>query len=209
MKYDRVIFDVDGTLVDSKIGIFGGVKCVLKEMNLPEIDDSILNKFIGTPLLNAFIDLIGLDEENAKEAVKIFRKNYSETFVLEFGLFDGMVDLIKELKEKGATVCIASSKPTVFIHRIIEKLGIADCFTVVSGTGLDKNNEGKKDILKRALVDGEKAVIVGDRIFDVKSAKDNGIDCIGVLYGYGAEEEFEGAVAKCRDVKELRDFLLN
>ena len=193
--YRRIIFDVDGTLIDSAPGILKGVKSVLSKQNI-FLSESDYYKFIGTPLLIAFKDIAGLPEEKAKTSVDDFRVYYKEEGVFNFNVYDGILPLLNKIKAAGGSLAIASSKPQVFIEKILHNIGIYELFDDISGTGLDKNNEDKADILRK-VISGE-CVLVGDRSFDVLSAHKNNIPCIGALYGYSEEGELDGA-----------DFLVN
>ena len=204
LKYERVIFDVDGTIVDSAPGILSGIKAVLENCGI-RLNERELLKFIGTPLLLAFTDIALMETEAAKRAVTEFRKIYRDSGVLNYRLYDGIIELIKDIKNCGGSLAIASSKPTVFIEKILEDLNILELFDEISGTGLDKNNADKSEILKKVAT--ENSVLIGDRLFDVNSAKRNNIPCIGALYGYAQGDELKDADYIANDVSEIRQIL--
>ena len=206
-RYKKVIFDLDGTLIDSAPGIHESVKHTLESMNRPCLCDEDLRIFVGAPLYDAFLNIVKMDENEATEAVIIFRNHYSEKSVYIFKIYDGILELIESLFQKGIKLCIASNKPTVLIKKILKYLQI-DCFFETVCGSEPSSKETKIEILKKAIAEEKECILIGDRVFDIEAAQHNGIDSIGVLYGYGSQEEFSEADYVCKDVNEIKEILL-
>ncbi|MBQ9604388.1 MAG: HAD hydrolase-like protein, partial [Firmicutes bacterium] len=141
--YKYVLFDLDGTLVDTGEGIMLSVKQTLEKMGLAPLSYEDTRSFIGPPLKDSFIQKCGLDENTADEAVRTFRAIYKEENLFKCALYDGMTELLAELAENGHTLIVATSKPPVFAKAVLEHLGIDKYFADVTGSGLD-NKGGKK-----------------------------------------------------------------
>jgi len=194
MKYKYVLFDLDGTITDPKEGITKSVQIALRHLGIEVEDRDTLCPFIGPPLAQCFSDMFGLDDEQQDIAIAKYRENYSDKGMFECELYDGIKEMLAALKERGHTVILATSKPTVFAKPILEHYGVLEYFDYVSGSALVDKREDKSDIIRHAIeamniTDIENAVMIGDRKYDAIGAKANGMDIIGVLYGYGGEEE--------------------
>ncbi len=211
MNYDVILFDLDGTLTDSAPGIINCVKYALEKLNLEIPTDKVLKAFVGPSLDYSFKHFCGLDDTLSDKAITLYRERYAQKGLFENRLFDGIYECLSALYENGATLCIASSKPTVFVTKILEEFEIADFFEVVVGTELDKKDMTKADVINLALnlAGDSNAVMVGDRYFDSIGAKDNNLDFIGVTYGYGGYEELcdYDSVALVDTPEELLEFL--
>lgn len=194
-NYDIVLFDFDGTLVDTSEGIFKSLIYALESDGVPEPPESVLRKFIGPPIYDSFKNLFGYDEDKIQYMINKYRERYKVKGIYELEIYDGIVDLLKKLKENNIKVATASSKPRVFIERILEKFELAEYIDYIGGTDFDEKNNGKAAILLNSLEqlgckDKSKAIMVGDRKFDIDGAKGAGIECIAVRYGFGNDEEF-------------------
>jgi phosphoglycolate phosphatase len=159
-----------------------------------------LYKFIGPPIIESFQKFYGFSKEEANTALKYYREHYKEEGVLENTLYPGIVDLIKALKDDNRTLIIATSKPEVYAKQILEDFGIAKFFTHIAGSTLDGTRLTKSHVMKYAveisdIEDFSKAVMIGDREYDVLGAKEMGLSSIGVLYGFGSRKELEKAGA--------------
>ncbi len=215
-KFELVLFDFDGTIADSAEGILNCVEYALDKHNIPVGDRSRLNFFIGPPLYTSFNHLYGLEGEQCDEIVETYRERYNTQGVFEFTLYDGIVDLVKELKENGIKVGIASAKPRVFIHRMLEKSGIDNIFDTIEGTDLENHNADKTFIIKKAMKnmeidDNDVVAMVGDRHYDINGAKKADVTSVGVLYGYGTQDELKDAGADylAGNIEELKKILLD
>jgi len=212
MNYKNILFDLDGTLTDPKVGITRGVAYALASFGIKEDPDS-LTRFIGPPLKEAFMDYYGFDAGQAMEAIKQYRVYFSDIGIFENELYDGIPEMLKRLKTAGKTLLVASSKPTVFVERILEHFQINECFSFVAGSELDGRRTDKADVIGYVTeamgLRASDCIMVGDREHDVLGAKKRGMDSVGVLFGYGTREELEaaGATAIAATVAELGDLL--
>ena len=212
MKYDAVIFDLDGTLTESEPGITKSVQYALEQMNRPLLDAAALRRFIGPPLRESFIAVAGMAEGEAEEAVRIYRERFSTVGWMENSVYPGIAPLLRALKAGGAYVAVATGKPEVFSRKIIDYFGLAPYIDRLEAITLTDHHADKVALVRRALPERyEKACMVGDRAGDMEGAVGNGIDGIGALYGYGTREELENAGARfiAGSVNELRGLLLD
>ena len=215
--YRYILFDLDGTLTDSREGIFNSVRYSLEKLGRPCPSYETLLRFVGPPLQDSFECYCGMDTEEAWHAVEVFRERYETIGWAENKAADGMVELMARLKERGCVLAIASSKPERSVVPIAEKFGFIPYLAAACGS--EGKNEAKVDVIRSAFVrlgieEAEKAetVMVGDRKYDVEGAAECGIPCIGVEFFYFAppgEMASSGALAVCKTVQELEEALLN
>ncbi|MEO1768217.1 HAD-IA family hydrolase [Candidatus Enterococcus ferrettii] len=193
-----ILFDLDGTLTDSSKGILASIIYMLKELKLEIPDKEVLRTFIGPPLSLSLNNIYGMDKEAAQKAVMIYRDYYAVYGILQLEVYPGILETLVELSQH-YSLGLATSKPTPYAEQIIRNLNFTSYFTGIFGADLDGKREGKAAIIKDALthlsVEPEEAIMVGDREFDIKGAKENGLASIGVLYGFGNREELEQAGA--------------
>lgn len=213
MKYNTILFDLDGTLTDSGIGITRSAAYALEKMGYPVPDQSVLDRFVGPPLYVAFQELTNLPEPDALRGVTIFRERYNEIGWRENRVYTGIAPLLKALKANGCYLAIASSKPAHFVHRIAEHFGFAHLFDQIIGTTPENQNAAKDELLLSALPSGcdlSGVAMIGDRKFDMFAAKNIGVTAIGALYGYGDREELanSGADYIAETPADLFDILL-
>lgn len=149
--YKYLLFDLDGTLTDSQEGITKSVSYALINLGVKDLPDDIKLRFIGPPLKDSFAKYCGFDEETTKKAIALYRERYSTVGKFENRPYDGIPNLLKELKEAGRVLVIASSKPTGFVEDILEKFEIKDYFDIISGADLSGNKSEKEDVIKYAL----------------------------------------------------------
>lgn len=199
-KYKAVLFDFDGTLVDTSKGIFSSVLYALGQLGIKETDISRLNYFIGPPLQHSFMHQYNVDKETADRLIEKYREHYSAGGLYECELYSGIEDILRILCENSVKTAIASSKPEPFIRLLLEKFNIEQYFDAVSAIGFEEKNADKALIIKNAvhslrLDEGSEILMVGDRHFDIIGAEKNRIDSVGVLYGFGSRQEFEAAGA--------------
>ncbi|MCH5208931.1 MAG: HAD family hydrolase [Oscillospiraceae bacterium] len=197
--FKNVFFDLDGTLTDSAEGIINSVEYALKRLGITVYKRSELYKFIGPPLSDSFAEFFGLSEEKCKEGVRLYREYFSEKGIYENKLYDGIQDLLEKTKAAGMTLVLATSKPQEFAEEILRYFDIAKYFDFIAAAEMNGKRNRKQDIINYALeISGAKrneTVMVGDRKFDVLGAKSVGVASIGVLYGFGTEEELKEAGA--------------
>lgn len=213
--YQYILFDLDGTLTDSREGITKSVQYALDQVGIHEPDLTSLEHFIGPPLYDEFMRCYGFSPEVAKTAVAAYRERYNEVGWKENLLFDGIPAVLKALGDAGRKLGVASSKPKVFVERILKLFDIAQYFDVVSGATLDGRISTKAQVLDCALnglgvTDKAQAVLVGDRMHDVEGATAHGIDCVGVTFGFGGRQELAeaGAAHIVDTMDELQAVLL-
>lgn len=216
--FSCVLFDLDGTISDPKQGICGCVQYALRSFGIEEPELDRLEPFIGPPLSESFMKYYNFTAEQAQEAVEKYRERFSVTGKYENVLYPGMGALLHDLKASGATLAIASSKPTVYVEDILVHFGIREYFDIVVGSELDGRRVHKEEVVAEVLSqlaargesDPDKMVMIGDRSFDVEGAKAIGAHCIAVSYGYAQPGELENAGAEIivRDVEGLRRVLL-
>lgn len=196
---DTVLFDLDGTLSNSFEGISGGVLYALEELGYPAPPRESLASFIGPPLFDEFKRRFGMDDETAREAVRLYRVYYPQKGIYEQFPNEGAEELLKTLKERGVKICLATSKPQEYSEKILKNFGFEEYFDVVIGATLDGVRSVKSDIIALALeMTGSKpknALMVGDRFYDVEGAHACGVRCAGVLCGFGSRREFEDCKA--------------
>lgn len=210
MKYKVILFDLDGTLTDPQEGICKSINHALGYYGI-EKPLGELTKYIGPPLLKSFAELVG--EENAADAVKYYRERFSVVGLYENEIYPNVKETLTLLKEKGYTLCTASSKPQVFVEKILQHFDIAQYFTVIGGATLDGKIGEKEQVIEMVLdaVKADKAdtVMVGDTKFDLIGAEIMGLDAIGVTYGFASKEELAQYrhIALIDDISQIFDVL--
>ncbi|MBR5224624.1 MAG: dTMP kinase [Clostridia bacterium] len=211
MKYTTVLFDLDGTLTKSEEGITRSALFAAEKMGFSGFTKEQFMAFIGPPLYASFQKICGMTPEQAEEAIVIYRSRFSTIGWAENEVYPGIAQLMRGLKKNGVRIAIATAKPQDFAEKIAKKFGFAPYLDAIVGPGFGNKHESKAAIVKKAMdLLGGVPVMVGDRCFDVDGGKDNGIDTIGVTYGYGTREELEqaGATYVVDTVEELTDVLL-
>ena len=198
--YDYILFDLDGTLTDPGLGITNSVMYALKKFNIDVNDRTDLYKFIGPPLKGSFREFYGFADDQAELAVSYYREYFRKQGMLENSVYDGIPELLDHLKRKGKTLIVATSKPEAFTLEILRHFGLYDYFDFIAGATMDDTRNKKADIIRYALencqiTDQSSAVMVGDRKHDIIGAQENGLDSIGVLFGYGDRSELTAAGA--------------
>ena len=199
--YQYILFDLDGTLADTSEGILNSAQYSLKQCGIAEADRNKLKKFIGPPLKDTFMKLYSMDEEQATEATAKFREFYNEHGKYQCKLYNGTEHLLKSLKEHGATLIVATSKPTVFSEEILSFLKIDQYFDGIIGSNLDNTRSKKGEIIGYILQeynisDKKSAVMIGDKSQDLTGAFQCGISAIGVTYGFGTLEELSSVTSE-------------
>lgn len=206
-----ILFDLDGTLTESGEGITKCVQYALSRFGIEEPDLEKLQCFVGPPLLESFMEYAGLSREDAEKAVEYYRERYNTTGIYENRLYPKIRELLELLKVNDKILGVASSKPEVYVRKILEYFRVDGYFRVLVGSELDGRRTGKAEVIEEALrrldLDWQRdsVLMVGDREHDVKGARECGIQCIGVTYGYGTREELEkaGAVYIADSVEDL------
>ncbi len=211
--YDTVLFDLDGTLIDSSQGIVNSFIYALEKYGAPIKERNFYLRFIGPPLLTSFASL-GYNNEESEKLISLYREYYVERGMMEITLYPGMAELLQRLKSHGKRLAIATSKPERFAIPIIDSLNLSDCFDFIGGAYSDAYRSEKEEVIEYTLQslsisDHSSVVMVGDKSFDIFGAKQNGIDSIGVLFGFGTREELSaaGATFIAETVDEIEYFV--
>ena len=209
--YKTILFDLDGTLTESGIGITRSVAYALKKHGIEETDQKKLDRFIGPPLIDMFQQMYGFTEEEAKQGVADFREYFSVKGIFENRVYDGVKEMLQALQKAGKTCILATSKPEEYAVQIMERFDLARYFAKICGATMDEKRTDKAEVIAYAMegIDKESAIMIGDREHDVLGAKANGLRCIGVLYGYGSREELEtaGAVHLAKKAEDILQFI--
>lgn len=201
MKKKYLFFDLDGTLTDSMPGITRAVQYALKHYGIEVEDLNLLKPFVGPPLQESFMDYYQFLEKDADEAVLVFREYYTARGWLENAPYDGVKEMLKELKTCGKKLYVATSKPEWMAKQVLEHFGLAGYFEFIGGADDDARREKKDDVIRYVmercgLTDKASIVMIGDRRHDIAGAHKTGLEAVGVLYGYGDREELENAGAE-------------
>lgn len=209
-----ILFDLDGTLIDSSEGIINCVRYALDKFGIEEKDTDRLRKFIGPPLIESFKKYYGFSQEDARVAVDTYRQRYHPTGIYECSLYDGVRECIEVLKQRGYRIGMASSKPEVSCRRILEHFGIIDLFDDVVGATLDGKIDTKEQVLHEVFrrwsdLRVDEMCLIGDTMFDVDGANKVGMPCLCVSYGFGDTRQMldAGAVGICDSMAELPDMI--
>lgn len=195
-RYDQVIFDFDGTVVDTGEGILKSLQFAFRDQGDPVPDLSDLKKFIGPPVYYSFTHFYGVPETRVDDYIKSYRARYRKEGIFECELYPGMTETLQTLRAHGVKLGIASSKPQALIYDVMNYLGITDLFDAVTGTAFDDSRHASKSDLiessieKLGAADKRRVLMVGDRLYDLDGAAGAGVDSCGVLFGYGSEAEF-------------------
>lgn len=208
-----VLFDVDGTIVDSAPAVISAFRGALSDYGLPIPDDQRLRTYVGPPLWYSFGDL-GYSGELLAALVTRYRARYRAHY-LDPAPFPGVIDLLHDLHDAGVPLATATSKQAPMALSQMEHLGLTSVFDVVAGATPDPSSN-KATVIREALTrleavgaDISHPVIVGDSIWDVRGAQEAGIPVVGVGWGYATEDGLDDADAVCETVEDLRAFILD
>lgn len=212
--WNTVLFDLDGTLTDSQLGITKSVSRALAHFGI-QAEPKDLVKFIGPPLSESLPEFYGFGPEQTEEGIRVFREYFESRGWQENAPYPGIAALLGDLKAAGLRLLVATSKPENQAVRILEYFQLAQYFDKICGAPVSRGDGTRKaEVIRSALrwaeiTDLSAAVMVGDRRHDVAGAHEMGLSCIGVLYGYGGREELEQAGAEfiAEDMDGLRRLL--
>ncbi len=214
--YDIVLFDLDGTLIDSELGITNCAIYALGKFGVHIADKKELRAFIGPPLFDSFSKTYGFSDDDAAKAVDYYRERFSEKGILEFSVYDGMEALLSRLKAAGKVLIVATSKYELYAQQIIDSIGFSKYFSLVVGSCKDGSRAAKADVISYALKkcgphDPTRVVMIGDRKHDILGARAVGIDSIGVLHGFGDREELtsHGATYIAQSTDHIFELITN
>ena len=209
MKKKLILFDFDGTVIDNSEGIYHCIGYALRKKEKKPLPEEILRKFIGPSLFDSFMTFVEEDEKTANELVRLYREEYAPVGSTMVRVYDGIRELIDHLREEGFITAVCSSKPYDFVVKIAAEQKLSELFDGFYCPGFGSLTSDKAGLALSAISDfsvsKEEAVLIGDTKFDVRSAKQAGIECIGVRYGFSEEGELEreGADYIVSDVNEI------
>ncbi len=212
-RIKNVLFDLDGTLTDPAEGITNSLMHAQRRLGMPVSPREKLFVFIGPPLIEMFMSEWGLSRAEADQALVYYREHFGTKGLFENVPYAGIGACLAELKAAGLRLFVATSKPEPLSLRILEHFDLLRYFEAVTGSTMDEQRTKKGEVIAYALstyhLDPSETVMVGDREHDVIGARENGLPCIGVLYGYGSREELTaaGAAALAGDLTELSALL--
>ncbi|MUK01016.1 HAD hydrolase-like protein [Vibrio cholerae] len=210
-----ILFDLDGTLVDPAGAITGGISDALRSNGLPVPGESVLQAMVGPPLVVSLTSLAGVPPDRVQDVMASYRKGYRETGMAGSRPYPGIAACVEALVSDGAVVAVATQKPEWLAEELLAVQGLRHLFASVHGSPRDETAVvgGKAPIIAAALdrhrtVAGH-AVMIGDRSHDVEGARRNGLDCVGVSWGFAAPGELEtaGAVALVDSAEQLLEVL--
>lgn len=194
----NLLFDLDGTLTDPRRGIVGCIRYALEQLHRDPDDYSNLERFIGPPLLESFVELLGSEKE-ARTAIDLYRVRFSTVGLFENEVYEGIENILSDLAANGNRMVVATSKPRVFAVKIINHFNMNGYFDYVYGSELDGQLSNKADLISFILgkegLDIDTTLMIGDRSHDIVGAKKNALRSVGVLWGYGSHDELTGAGA--------------
>lgn len=211
MKYKYILFDLDGTITDPKEGITKSVQYALEHFEISGISLDDLEGFIGPPLKESFMEFHELNEKQVTKAIDYYRERFAIKGMYENKVYPGIPELLKALKAQGATLAVATSKPTVFAKKILEHFRLIHFFDIVIGSNLDYTRTDKGEVIAYTLnqlnvQDLDQVIMIGDRKFDIIGANQNQIHSIAADYGYGTDEEFKSITPTYR-VKKVEEIM--
>lgn len=215
MKIKNLLFDLDGTLIDSFPGISNCFKYALEKMGETIPSDEFLKKCLGPPLDYSFREFFNMDEANISEGVRLYRERYRVKGVYEFTPLAGAKECLEKLNKAGFNILLATSKPEPFAKKILRQMGADTYFSVICGSDFDVLLKNKTDVINEALRRGnisrEESCMIGDRKYDIVGAKNCGLRSVGIKVGFAEEGELEesGADIVVKDFNELYDVLTN
>lgn len=197
-KFKYILFDLDGTLIDSGKGIINAVKYALKKYGIDETNEALLRSFVGPPLNQQFAKCYGFSAEKSLEAVMVFREYYETKGILENEMYKDIDKVLKHLKEQGNFLMVATSKPEKFAHNILAQHDLEKYFDFIGGSLVDGSRVTKIQVLDHVLKTNEinnadEVLMIGDTKYDMIGAKNFNLKTVAVTYGYGTKEELLAA----------------
>ncbi len=207
MKYDLMIFDLDGTLLDTSPGIFGSVRYAEQTLKLKPITDEELREFVGPPPKDMYKRKYNLSDEDAMKAT-IAHRNYGfEKAIYEAEKYEGLEEVLNELRDKNVKLAVATLKKQKIAEAVLENYGIKNYFDVIVGMN-DEETLTKKMAIEKAIemTGASKVLMIGDSEYDFRGAMDANVDFVGVLYGFGFKKDESYMFQTIDSPKELLDF---
>lgn len=214
-RYTCILFDLDGTILDSAPGIMASLAFTFKKLGIPVPSPDDMLAYIGPPILDSFTGLAGMTVKESQAALEIYRGKYLDEGAYEVDVFPGLGEVLRAVHESGIPLSLATSKPETPATLMLEHANLARYFDVITGASDDEVRSAKADVVEEALrrltargADVSRPVLVGDRHYDVNGAAVHGVPTILVEWGYGSPAEHEGAIAVAKTPAELQELLL-
>ncbi len=199
MRYRFAFFDLDGTITQSEFGIIASARYALSKFGIDEPNRDTLLKFIGPPLYYSFEKFYGISGSKAEEAIRYYREYYEADAFKDAPVFEGIPEVLSKLKDDGIRLVVVTTKPKRMAERVIEYTGLDKYFEHIVGPSAEKTDPDKAELIRSALelteASPEEVVMIGDRHYDIGGANQTQVDSIGVVYGYGTENELKEAGA--------------
>ncbi|TWI57557.1 phosphoglycolate phosphatase [Pseudomonas duriflava] len=195
MHYSHLLFDLDGTLTDPKLGITRSIQYALAQMGVDEPNLDNLIHFIGPPLHGAFMETYGFTSEEAWQAIEHYRERFREEGLYENFPYPGIHELLAELQATERKLYVVTSKPWIYANEILRHFELTGYFKAVYGSELDGTHSDKADLIGHVLeteqLAAETCLMIGDRKHDLIGARHNSVEAAGVCYGYGGRAELD------------------
>lgn len=212
LNINTVLFDLDGTITDSAMGIFNCIEYSLSQFGIKG-DRETFYKYLGPSLRRTFADFVSSDK--IEDAIALYRVRYSEKGLYECEVYHGVEQMLVALRSHGFRIALATSKPEHYAVKILQHFKLDHLFDFVGGAAMDASRDTKASVIQYVLsqdiMRNAVPVMVGDRMYDINGATQCNIPAVGVLYGYGSLEELQNAnaVFVAEDIKQLCDYLIN
>ncbi len=215
-KYKLVIWDVDGTLLDTSSGLISSTRYMIEKLGLPKVSEDVLKSFVGPRIQDSLSRVYGLTGEAGKEAAAVFRNHYKEGDVLKAEPYPGIEEVLKNLSDADIKMAVATNKRQDFTDALMQKFGFDKYLSCVFGTD-PEGKYVKKDLINMCVdyfddIDKTDAVMIGDSTYDAEAAMDVGVDFIGVTFGFDFKSSEDMAAFKpigaVADIKELKELLM-
>ena len=214
MNYNNIFFDLDGTLTDPAEGITNSVAYALRKLGIDEPDRKKLDLFIGPPLIDSFMRYYGFTHELSVKAVEYYREYFGPKGIYENAVFEGIPEMLEELKKEGKKLYLATAKPEPYALEIVKHFDLLKYLDGLYGSTMTEERTRKDEVIAYALektkLNKNDVIMVGDRMHDIKGASENGLKSIGVLFGYGSLAELTDAGADyiVKTVTDLKNILI-
>ena len=215
LPYTCVLFDLDGTIVDSAPGITASLAYTFETLGRPIPSPSQLLEYVGPPILESFEKLAGMTEAEGRRALDVYRERYLAHGVGNVSIYPGLAGLLKAIHESPLALSLATSKPESLARIALTSLGVIQYLDVLTGASEDEVRSAKADVVEEALLrlraigaDLSRPVMIGDRFYDVEGAAVHGVPTIFVEWGYGSPAERVGTVASVSTAEQLQELLL-